>query len=117
MKKTTIEPTRLTKILDFVFGEKCPNCGSRGHRKTSHNFTRGWNHLCTQASGDFGKYCESCQSVYFEKSDEEYLDGLPDWCTHKGQVGRGIHSGFTDYNPRVVALEAKYYKPSTTKED
>jgi hypothetical protein len=88
----------LAKLLDFIFGEKCPRCGSRGHRKLHSHYARGWNHRCSQANGDWGKYCESCHKVYFEISDEEFLDIQPDWCTLNGERGRGTNSGFSRYD-------------------
>ena len=78
----------LAKLLDFFLGEKCPNCGSRGHRKSHHYYARGWNDLCSQAASDDGKYCESCHKVYFKTTDEEFLDRLPKWCSLNGVPGR-----------------------------
>lgn len=97
-------------ILQFLFGERCKKCGAREHRVRSSRYARGWNHLCTQAAGDYGVYCSHCHTVHFEKTDEEYLDTLPDWCTHKGQIGRGIKSGFGSYNLSVVDQQLNHVK-------
>jgi endogenous inhibitor of DNA gyrase (YacG/DUF329 family) len=95
----------LAKIITALLGEKCPHCEAHGHRESSYRYARGWNHLCRQASsGGRGKYCESCHQVYFETSDEEFLATLPDWCTYRGQPGRGVKSGFTDYDPLFMGV-------------
>ena len=92
----------LAKLLDFIIGEKCPHCGARGHRE-SRFYQRGYNHLCRQAAGDRGKFCQGCLKVYFEASDEEYMKTLPSWCTYKGRIGHAEPlSGFTDFDPSYL---------------
>lgn len=65
---------------DRLFGVKCPNCSVRGAMHQAE-YTRGWNNLCNQASGDTGLRCMSCSTIAFLTSFEESRRLTPAWCT------------------------------------
>ena len=65
---------------DRLFGLKCPHCDKRGGLQRD-TYTRGWNEMCTQASGDVGFYCMRCQHITFLTSYEEARRTTPTWCT------------------------------------
>lgn len=63
-----------------LFGIKCPHCGLRGQMGRSNSYIRGYNNLCTQASGDEGFYCMGCSGITYLTSYEEFRRVLPAWC-------------------------------------
>ena len=67
------------KILDYCIGEKCEHCGSR-HTNRNYNYTRGYNEWCRQAIGDRGIFCYECYKITWDRSYEEYVKILPEWC-------------------------------------
>lgn len=56
---------------------KCPNCNSRDQEYGY--WTRGWNHLCDQAAGDYGYFCNNCYHVHFLDSKEGFETRNPEW--------------------------------------
>lgn len=90
----------------------CPNCGAMiKDDSISSRWARGYNHLCRQADGDDGWYCESCRKVHFKDSLEEHLKKLPDWCSVRGHKGqKKPASGFTEYDKEYLLPDGKYVK-------
>ena len=66
--------------IDRLFGIKCHHCHKRGGMRRDH-YTRGYNNLCTQASGDEGFYCMECGGITFLISYEESRRITPTWCS------------------------------------
>jgi len=66
--------------------KKCPNCGSTNI--SEGYYARGWNNLCSQASGDKGIYCYQCEQLTIFTRDEEYLEHQPCWCSLNGKNGK-----------------------------
>jgi hypothetical protein len=97
-------------IYAKIEAHDCPHCGSMIMDKNDRYMSRGYNHLCRQACGSLGWFCDSCNKVHYKKTDEEFLDTLPNWCSYKGHLGRGEKMNFTDYNEEVLRLERKYAK-------
>jgi hypothetical protein len=58
----------------------CKHCGSWDVDKPHSGYTRGWNNLCEQATGDRGAYCNNCGQINWDQSLEDYKKSLPDWC-------------------------------------
>jgi hypothetical protein len=67
------------RLLNGLLGEKCPYCHERGIERGY--WARGRNHLCQQASGDWGGYCKHCHQVSFTNTDEEFEAKQPEWCS------------------------------------
>jgi len=66
------------KLLDNLFGEKCPNCGKR---ELQYGYwSRGYNELCRQACGDSGDRCYECGYIRWRLDYESYKSSLPHWC-------------------------------------
>ena len=63
-----------------LFGIKCPNCKERS-RMHSDEYVRGYNNLCSQASGSKGLFCMKCASIIYLIPVEEYRRIMPSWCT------------------------------------
>ncbi len=78
-------------VLDILVGDKCPNCKTRGHLGKVRRYTRGYNHLCTQAVGDDGRYCMKCEKIVFKRSYEEYASKLPEWVEAYPDSNRRTH--------------------------
>lgn len=68
------------KIVTKVLGEQCKNCNTYGQLQYDNRWVRGWNNLCNQAIGDWGKRCYNCGEIYWDRPIEEYRSILPDWC-------------------------------------
>ena len=68
----------LKKLIDYIFGEPCPECGKR-HMEHSHFWTRGYNELCKQAAGAPGKRCYDCGHIIWDAPFAEWVSHLPDW--------------------------------------
>jgi hypothetical protein len=75
-------------LKDRIFGIKCPECSAR--KLQSGHYVRGWNNWCEQACGDNGNFCYGCGKVSFKRTDAEYLEILPYWCTFNGQSGKAL---------------------------
>jgi hypothetical protein len=58
--------------------KRCYHCGSK--KIDRGYYSRGWNNLCNQASGDYGYWCYDCCKVSFIKTLDEYKATLPKWC-------------------------------------
>lgn len=59
---------------------KCVKCGSNDTIRQS-NYTRGYNNLCQQAYGDWGRYCCNCHHIEWDTPYDEHIKTLPNWCT------------------------------------
>jgi len=68
--------------IDHIFGKrhKCEACGSYDV-KYSGRWTRGWNHYCNQAYGDWGSWCNKCHHITWDTTMERHIETLPKWCT------------------------------------
>lgn len=64
---------------DLFFPDRCEKCKSTTLHKSS-GWTRGWNNLCEQATGDSGTRCFDCGHIKWDQSLEEYKSKLPEWC-------------------------------------
>lgn len=74
--------TKNVSLVDRLFGIKCPHCKQRGWDNMRKNqYIRGYNNMCTQASGDEGFYCMACGGITFLISYEESRRIKPSWCT------------------------------------
>jgi len=68
---------RLT--IDFVFGDKCDTCSTRGELRTGY-YTRAYNSLCEQAAGEHGYYCMNCRTINFDTPNfGEWMTKQPKW--------------------------------------
>lgn len=65
---------------DRLFGIKCPHCNKRTDMRQGQ-YTRGYNEMCQQASGDDGFYCMGCGGITYRISYEESRRITPSWCT------------------------------------
>ena len=68
----------LTGVVTTNNRPKCEQCGSCD--VGSGSYTRGFNHLCGQAHGSYGHYCNH---ITYTVPDEDYVNTLPKWCDHK----------------------------------
>ncbi len=101
---------------DRLFGIKCPHCKKRGTDMRSNHYTRGYNNLCTQASGDSGFYCMGCQRITFLISYEESRRITPTWCTVNPDTDRA--KWFPDFKhnrdvSRIPTHASHTYEPLT----
>jgi hypothetical protein len=103
-----IFPLSKAEFMDKLYGKACTHCGHREHRDVRY-YARGYNHLCSQASGDDGELCSECFNISFLRTDEEFLRTLPYWCTDdKGVAGLGLREWnkrpeyWTNYDPRKI---------------
>lgn len=67
-----------SNLLNKILGEACPECGKR-HMEHYYAWTRGWNELCSQASGEPGTRCYDCGHIVWDTPYDEYVARLPDW--------------------------------------
>lgn len=66
-------------LLRLVNGQIiCPKCLRMQMRRGY--YTRGWNNLCDQATGDNGYRCYNCGHMVWDHTLEEYKERLPKWC-------------------------------------
>ena len=68
-----------TKLLDSIFGKRCPNCGSR-NRTHSIRLNRGYNDWCSQAYASCGYICQDCVYIEWDDTLEDHMKTLPPWC-------------------------------------
>ena len=79
------EANLFERLVIYLFGRKCPECGSRDTEYSSYIWTRGWNNYCSQAYGDAGLRCSNCLTVTWDTSLEEHRKTLPTWCRDYGR--------------------------------
>lgn len=61
-----------------LFGIRpCKRC--RGWNTYYGYYSSGWNHLCNQASGDYGRLCTDCWYIEFNESLEIRRVKSPSW--------------------------------------
>ena len=75
------EPVEFIKDGKVV---RCMRCTGKNVGNTHGNYSRGYNTLCQQASGDKGAYCNDCGYITFITSFEDYKKTLPSWVTPYG---------------------------------
>lgn len=63
----------------FKIFPKCGHCKSTRIKKGY--FSRGWNKLCNQASGDNGYWCNHCFKISWIDSYERAIEKKKEWCT------------------------------------
>lgn len=64
-------------ILERIGFKFCKHCGSVD---TYHGYySSGYNHLCSQASGDYGLLCRNCWKIEFDESFEARKKKKPEW--------------------------------------
>lgn len=101
-------------VISYINAPKCPLCNSTDIK--DGYYSRGWNWLCSQASGDRGIFCNNCHKVSFEHSDERFLKTLPEWCDHPKRPCKPVYVWFMHHEERpdensthFEALEEQVY--------
>ena len=77
------------KTISILFGlikfKICNNCLST-HLDYHYSWNGGWNYLCNQATARRGARCYDCGTFYWDQTDDEFEESLPDWCKSHRQI-------------------------------